>query len=873
MYSGEILVGIGFASVVLFVLLITYLIHSRKRNRLYQEILRQETKHFEAFTSTIQIIRDETSSNSASIHVGHDSSVHASKATGDTGHSHVDGTELDDTDIGLMDYQRTGHMYVPKDITVLGEGEITGTGPSGDIELSANIFPTERHPSGLDWSPLEGQYEYIEEIKGGGMGSIFKVLKLNTGNEWIVKFIPKHIGKLTQEAEILKELNHVNLPSIIDIFESDEGQFLVETFVEGVSMEQVLKSHEAIPVFKAMDWAEQMAQVLSYLHNMEESFLHLDLKPGNIMVTHDDKLVLIDFGISKRQSEVSGSVGATLKYCAPEQVPKKLSGRSLEIINYRFSASLPDEHDLLPENRKELLLDVRSDIYSLGVILFEAVVGKIPQHKNLNILASHLPKALCDIIYKCLEIQQADRYQSIDDLLADIQKHKQQSKSKIQISIIKRKAASFASVAAVGLAVFGFTMGTHLMDVEARTIMTIDPAILTVSVLQSSELRLTRLLPETPGYYQERPLNENNLRWELTASDIAQVDGNRVIGLNIGETIVHGQYRHNSVTMQVQVVEPMDGIVEISQRYPSGNEVFLFAGSTHRERIDGPLTNTEFVGPGSMDIAENGAIYLVDSGVLRRLYNGATETIGITPPFLVPNIVRTYGNDVFILTEAWYDDGGFYYGIIRLSESGGEGFFLGDAGHTDVRDFAVNNGLIYFIEWNAGMSRTYLRTINVNNADDIQTIIEIPEGISALAIGNSGSESATQIFLADSEQGILLVYENDQITHLAGATGERAFIDGAAPLFYQPSRLRFNDNSLYIWDFNVLRKLRLENGAALETISIAGAVSPVYDLEFRAIQEPAERIVLPYSRLMDFVILEDSVLLTDPKRGVIWKKG
>jgi len=816
LYSGEALIALGITSAALFIALIGYLLYSRKRNSLYQEILRQETQAFDAFNSTVQLIQQEATASAASLHV--EQSIAE------------EGTMLDATEFGLMDMQRTGHIF-------------------GEYEL------LQPHISGLDWSPLEGQYEYISEIKGGGMGSIFKVLKTNTGNEWIAKFIPKHIGKLTQESEILKRLNHVNLPSIIDIFQTSEGQFLIETFVEGVSMDQVLKSHKALPVFKVLDWSEQMAQVLSYLHNMEEAFLHLDLKPGNIMVTYDDKLVLIDFGISKPQSEVSGSVGATLSYCAPEQIPKKLSGKGQEIINYRFG-------DLLPKDHQNWPLDVRSDVYSLGVILYEAATGKLPQHKNLKLLHHFLPKNLCEIIYKCLEIDPQNRYQSVDCLLSDIQKHKQHSKSRMHHSLLAKKAAGFASVAAVGLAVFGFTMGTYMLDVEARTIMTANPEILTVSVRQSSEIRLTRLLPETE---EERPLNQNNLQWKISASDIAQVDGSRIIGLNVGETFVYGQYRHNSVTIRVQVVEPMDGIVEISQRYPMGGEVFLFAGSMHRERLDGAISNAEFVSPASMDIAQRGAIYLTDSGVLRRVYNGRLETIEINPPFLRPSIVRTYGNDVFTLTDEWYEDGGFYYGIIRLIDgTNAEGFFLGDAINTAIRDFVVSNGLIYLIEWNAGVGAAYLRTINVNNADDINTITEVPEGVSALAT------DGTRIFLADSEEGLILVYEAGQIRHLAGVSGERAFIDGTAPLFYQPSRLRFNDDNLYIWDFNVLRKLRLHEGVALEAISLAGAVSPVYDMQFPQ-QEAAERIVLPYSRMMDFVFMDSNLLLSDPKRGIIWQ--
>ena len=827
MYIGEVLFYSGIAAAVIVVLLLVVLLISSKRSKLYRKILKQESIPFEAFSATMGITK--TANLEQVVQVQPVSQIN-------------DATTLE-------------HMTILQD-----EGTMLEDMPD-DIPVSHTTPAADIGPMGLDWSPLDGQYKYLEEIKGGGMSRIFKALKLNTGNEWIVKFIPKNIGEMTQEAEILRELNHVNLPAIIDIFTGDEGQFLVESYIEGVGMDQVLKSHESIPVVKIMDWAEQMAQVLSYLHNMKEPFLHLDLKPSNIMVTRDDRLVLIDFGISRRQSDTLGAAGATLSYAAPEQLKRDSYGKSSEVITKRFGE--------LPEQRKHWNLDVRTDIYSLGVILFEAATGYIPQHKHMGMLRKHLPKAVCEIIYKCLEVHPDKRYQTIDALLLDIQNQKQIFK-KIHFNLFTRRVAGIASAALVAFAVFGTAMGSQMMEIEAQTIMTVDPGIITLSLLQSSEVRLTRILPDTN---EERPLNSGNLVWEIEANEIAQVDGNRIIGLNLGETTIHGQYRHNLVTVQVQVVEPMDGIVEISQRFNTGNLISLYAGTMHRERIDGNLSEVEFVGPGSLDITTGGAIYLADAGILRRIYNGSVETITINPPFLAPSQVRAYGEDVFILTDPWYDEGGFYYGIIRLAGDYAEGFFLGDAQHTAIRDFEVQNGLIYFIEWNAGLEMAFLRTINVNDAGDIYTIIEVPENTSAMAIDTSSSE--LRVYLADSERGVLMVYENGEISYLAGVLGERAFIDGPAPLFYQPQRLRYIEGSLYVWDFNVLREVRLQDGLLLYSLSIAGNVSPVYDMQVDEAARQAERVILPYSQLMDFVVLNNGtgyeILVTDPKRGVIWQ--
>ncbi|MCL2198252.1 MAG: serine/threonine-protein kinase [Defluviitaleaceae bacterium] len=825
MYTDQIFILLGAAFAVIFLLLVVYLIASRKKSRMYKNILDKETEAFESLSATFG-----GTQSSISVHIGDESSS-ASEATA------LDATALEATMIDATMADAT--MLTPTMQSTQTSTPFTQV--SGHLPL--------KPVTDFDATALNGQYELLGEIEGGGMSRVFLSRKTNVGNEWIVKYVSSTVGELTDEGDILKSLNHISLPKIIDIFNDQTGLYIVQSYIEGMGMNRVLRANDGIHEFVVLDWAQQLAQVLSYLHK-NGPILHLDLKPSNIIVTHDNKLVLIDFGISRRQADASHSLGATVSYAAPEQL-KIVRGKAKEIVAKRFGDSLPDE-------RQNWNLDERTDIYSFGIIMFEAAVGHIPTTETMYRLKNHLSPAFCKIVYKCLEINPENRYQTVEALLIDIQRQHANAKPNMLKSLIARRTAKLASAASVALAVFGFTYGIHTMQLEVLATMDITPGVMMVSLQQSSEIQITRLLPNTD---EPRPMDASLLRWEATADNIAQVDGNRIIGLNIGETTIHGHYRNAAISMQVNVVAPMDGMVNISLRYHPGNIVSLFAGTAYRDWTDGSLATTEFVTPSSMAVAENGAIYLADSIRLRRIHNGISETIALNPPFLRPHTVRTYDNDVYILTSPWEEEGEFFLGIIRITEHGGEGFFLGNAQFQSVRDFYISDGLIYFIERNYGTGRTHLRTINTQNADDIHTLAEIPEDMSAIAIGGG------RIFMADPVQGIIMYYKNGELTHLAGAAYQNAFIDGTAPLFYRPTRISYNNGGLYVWDFNVLRRIDINNNA--EAITIAGMASPAYDLDFFQ-SAAAEQIILPYSYLTDFIFYNDNILLTDPKRGVIW---
>ena len=839
MYPEETLFIASMVATTLFFLLITYMIASSKTTRLLREIVKRETEPFDALSVTMQSTQPIQGAGDIVTFVP---------------------AELTDESIHSMG-------------TLLNDKESIGFQPESSGVYSVELKPIED----IDSSALDGQYTLLGELESGGMGRVFLARKNNVGNDWIIKYVPRHIGKLTKEADILKSLNHPSLPQVIDIFVSTDGLFIVQSHIPGISMQSVIDALKTesvagisvIPEFKLLDWACQLTEVLVYLHTRDQPVFHFDLKPSNLMVSLGNKLSLIDFGISKRQSDDPVIEAVTFEYAAPEQLKKLPQLEYVETIMLRRFGGING----LPESRKEWLMDERTDIYSLGVVLFETAVGEIPTIKNRGLLRRLLSKGLCDIIEKCLELDPSDRYQSSSELLKSLHLQASIGKQKIHATLWKRKLAKALSVILMAVATMTLATGLLTRAVEATAIMYLNPELITVSVLQSTEVTITRELPESQNAFlrfltnsgETQLLDPNQLNWETEANHIAQVDGNRILGLNVGETTIYAQHREQRIAIQVKVVEPMEDIVDISMRYQPGHFMRLFAGSNHNEIVDGDVAEAEFAFPESMDTAYNGSVYFIDTYSLRRLHNGVIETINIDPAYIQAHMVRIFHNDVYILTNSWQDeDNEHFYGIMRYANDEFVMFYVANALLTEIRDFIVTEETIYFVERNRGVEATYLRSINRQNTSDIQTLLELPSGTSAI------THDADRIYFADKSNGTLFYYKQGQRTHLAGIPDERAFIDGTAPLFYQPIRIQYYDNAIYIWDFNTIRKVFLEDGTVREAISLAGVASPDFPMYFE-MQMPAEDIVLPHSRRADFVIFEQGILLTDPTRGVIWK--
>jgi serine/threonine-protein kinase len=261
-----------------------------------------------------------------------------------------------------------------------------------------------------------GRYEILAELGQGAMGVVYKardpvldrIVAIKTINLTLPKDeLAEYEARFYQEARAAGGLSHPNIVTIYDIGKSERMAYMAMEFLEGDELRSVLAAREPLPVVLALDIAAQVADGLAYAH--ERHVVHRDIKPTNIMVVRGSLVKITDFGIARmRTNEVKTMTGMILgspKYMSPEQVAGKRA-------------------------------DHRSDLFSLGVVLYEMLTGEAPFvadsiHGIMYQIMQHTPPApstknadvpeiLDLIVAKALNKDAEERYQSGDDLARDL---------------------------------------------------------------------------------------------------------------------------------------------------------------------------------------------------------------------------------------------------------------------------------------------------------------------------------------------------------------------------------------------------------------------------------------------------------------------
>ena len=216
-----------------------------------------------------------------------------------------------------------------------------------------------------------GSYEILSAIGKGGMGEVWKAKDTKLGREVAIKTLPEEfaqdtdrLARFEREAKLLASLNHPNIAAIYGLEEHQGSRFLVLELVEGDTLGEQIK-RGAIPVEESLKLALQIAEALESAH--EKGVIHRDLKPANIKITPEGKVKVLDFGLAKALegdvAEASVSTSPTLSMAATQQ------GVILGTAAY-----------MSPEQarREGHLVDGRSDVFSLGVVLYELLTGTRP---------------------------------------------------------------------------------------------------------------------------------------------------------------------------------------------------------------------------------------------------------------------------------------------------------------------------------------------------------------------------------------------------------------------------------------------------------------------------------------------------------------
>jgi len=289
------------------------------------------------------------------------------------------------------------------------------------LEVNLGGLAASRPPSGvarlLNFAPgsvLGGRYEILGTVGEGGMGAVYKSYDRELGRMVALKVIrpelansPDILQRFKQEILLASKVTDRNIIRIYDLGDADGVRFITMEYVEGEDLRGLLQRHRKIPPIEAVGIMEQVVSGLQAAHRV--GVIHRDLKPGNIMRDKDGRVLVMDFGLARSLGgdgmTRTGMMLGTMEYMSPEQAQAKE-------------------------------VDARSDIFTVGLILYELLTGVMPYHAESAIASllkrtqqraspvsdidRKVPGALSNIVSKCLERDPALRYQTARELLDDL---------------------------------------------------------------------------------------------------------------------------------------------------------------------------------------------------------------------------------------------------------------------------------------------------------------------------------------------------------------------------------------------------------------------------------------------------------------------
>jgi len=265
-------------------------------------------------------------------------------------------------------------------------------------------------------SIFAGRYQVIEELGKGGMGRVYKVFDTKVKEKVGLKLIKPEIAsdketieRFSNELKLARRIRHKNVCGMFDLGEAEGSHFITMEYVHGEDLKSMIRMSTGLTMGTLLSVGKQICDGLAEAHSL--GVVHRDLKPQNIMIDKGGNAKIMDFGIARSLRE-KGITGASVMIGTPEYMS--------------------------PEQAEAKEVDHRSDIYSLGIILYEMATGRVPfegetalsiamKHKgetpkNPKQFNPHVPDDLSGVILKCLEKDKAKRYQSAADVRAELDK-------------------------------------------------------------------------------------------------------------------------------------------------------------------------------------------------------------------------------------------------------------------------------------------------------------------------------------------------------------------------------------------------------------------------------------------------------------------
>jgi|LSQX01.3.fsa_nt_gb serine/threonine-protein kinase len=261
---------------------------------------------------------------------------------------------------------------------------------------------------------LGNRYEIIEKIGAGGMALVYKARCRLLNRLVAVKILrpeftedEEFISRFNVESQAAASLSHSNIVSVYDVGHQEDIHYIVMEYIKGITLKELIIEKGVLDWKEALSYSEQICSALVHAHKM--NIIHRDIKPHNIMVTEEGKVKVTDFGIARAATAATTTLG----------------GNTIGSVHY-FS----------PEQAKGGYTDEKSDIYSLGIVMYEMLTGKVPFDGNspVSVAMKHIndepelpsringeiPIAIQSIILKAIDKEQSCRYSSANEMLKDL---------------------------------------------------------------------------------------------------------------------------------------------------------------------------------------------------------------------------------------------------------------------------------------------------------------------------------------------------------------------------------------------------------------------------------------------------------------------
>jgi serine/threonine-protein kinase len=258
-----------------------------------------------------------------------------------------------------------------------------------------------------------GEYRLVDKLGEGGMGEVYRGVHSKIGRVVAIKILsqtatgPEFLERFVNEARIQGGLQHNNIATLYDFLEHDGQPCIIMEYIEGQTLTDCIRSWGCLPPLDALRYFYSIVEAIDYVHT--RGIVHRDIKSNNVKITPVGQVKLLDFGIAKSGASpaltVTGGFVGTLQYLSPEQIQGGFA-------------------------------DARSDIWALGVLLYEMTTAHLPfdattlgdlcqkitkaSYVQPSVMNQGVPRDVQNIISRCLKKNPADRYQSARELLQDV---------------------------------------------------------------------------------------------------------------------------------------------------------------------------------------------------------------------------------------------------------------------------------------------------------------------------------------------------------------------------------------------------------------------------------------------------------------------